>query len=60
VEAGVWRIHRFQMAMNLRILYKTKSIDTTEEMTGYAPVAANLDYRQAIRMLRGASGQGSR
>ena len=51
-----WRIARFQMEMNLRILFKTKSIDTTEEMTKYAPVPANIDYRQAIQMLRAGSG----
>jgi hypothetical protein len=55
-----WRIARFKMQMNLRILFKTKNIDTTEEMTQYAPVPANTDYRQAIEMLRagpaGASG----
>jgi hypothetical protein len=47
-----WRIARFQMKMNLRILFKTRNIDTTEEMSQYAPVPARLDYRQAIQMLR--------
>jgi len=47
-----WRIARVQMQMNLRILFKTKNIDTTEEMTGYEPVPSGIDYRQAIRMLR--------
>lgn len=47
-----WRIARFQMKMNLRILFKTRNIDTTEEMSQYAPVSAKLDYRQAIQMLR--------
>jgi hypothetical protein len=50
-----WRIARFKMQMNLRILFKTKNIDTTEEMTQYAPIPANLDYRQAIQLLRGGS-----
>jgi hypothetical protein len=54
VGAGQWRIARFQMKMNLRILFKTKSFDTTQEMTGYAPVPASLDYRRAIQMLRSA------
>ncbi len=49
-----WRIQRFQMKMNLRILLKNKYFDTTQEMTGYAPVPASLDYRQAIQMLRAA------
>lgn len=48
----VWRITRFRMRMNLRILWKTKILDSSEEFTGYTPVPAGLDYRQAIRMLR--------
>jgi len=58
-----WRIARFKMQMNLRILFKTKNIDTEEEMTQYAPVAVGMDYRQAIRMLRAGAGgvaQGAR
>ncbi|MGA2651332.1 MAG: hypothetical protein ABSF28_12445 [Terracidiphilus sp.] len=47
-----WRIARFQMKMDLRILFKTKNIDTTEEMTQYTPVPANIDYRKAIELLR--------
>ena len=53
VAEGQWRIVRFQMKMNLRILFKNKIFDTTQEMTQYAPVPANLDYRQAIQLLRG-------
>jgi hypothetical protein len=49
-----WRIARFQMNISLRILFKTKSFDTTQEMTQYAPVSAGLDYRQAIQMLSAA------
>jgi len=56
VGGNQWRIARFQMHMNLRILFKTKNIDTTEEMTQYAPIPANLDYRQAIQLLRAGSG----
>lgn len=52
VGGGQWRIVHVQMKMNLRILFKTKNIDTTEEMSGYKPVPAEIDYRQAIRMLR--------
>jgi hypothetical protein len=47
-----WRIARVLMQMNLRILFKTRNIDTTEEMTEYQPVPAGIDYREAIRMLR--------
>ncbi|MGA3135045.1 MAG: hypothetical protein ABSC88_03530 [Terracidiphilus sp.] len=54
VGGGQWRIARFQMNISLRILFKTKSFDTTQEMSQYAPVSAGLDYRQAIQMLRAA------
>jgi hypothetical protein len=54
-SGGQWRIARFQMKMNLRILFKIRNFDTTEEMTRYAPVPAGLDYRQAIQMLRGGA-----
>ncbi len=47
-----WRIVRFQMEMDLRMVFKTKNFDTTEQMSQYAPVPARLDYRQAIQMLR--------
>jgi len=52
VGGGQWRIARFQMKMNQRILFKNKVFDTQQEMTQYAPVPANLNYRQAIQMLR--------
>ena len=39
--------------MTLRILFKTKIFDTVEQMTRYAPVPQGMDYRQAIKMLRG-------
>jgi hypothetical protein len=52
VGHGQWRIARFQMKIDLRIFFKTRSLDTTEEMIGYAPVPAGLDYRQAIHLLR--------
>jgi hypothetical protein len=55
VGQGQWRIARFQMKMNLRVLFKARSIDTVEEMTQYAPVPAGIDYRQAIQMLRASA-----
>jgi hypothetical protein len=59
VGAGQWRIARFKMQMELRILLKTRSIDTTEEMTRYEPAPPGIDYRQAIRMLRAGPGAAS-
>ncbi|MGA3011784.1 MAG: hypothetical protein ABSD72_16115 [Terracidiphilus sp.] len=60
VSGRQWRIARFQMKMNLRILFKTRNIDTTEEMSQYAPVPAKLDYRQAIQLLRTDLASGGR
>jgi hypothetical protein len=51
-----WRIARFQINMNLRILFKVKSFDTVEEMSRYEPVPPGIDYRQAIQMLRSPQG----
>jgi hypothetical protein len=47
-----WRVVRFQMAMSARVLFKTKSFDTVEEITQLAPIPVGLDYRQAIQILR--------
>jgi hypothetical protein len=58
-----WRIVNVQMEMVLRILFKTKYINTSEQLSRYTPVPAGMDYRQAIQMLRnGSSGvtQGAR
>ena len=60
VGDGVWRIVRFKMAMNGRVLFKTRSFDTTEEESHFAPVKAGMDYKQGIQMLRaGQSGAGT-
>jgi hypothetical protein len=56
VDGRQWRIARFQMRMDLRILFKERNIDTTEEMTQYRAVPLGLDYRQAIQMLRAGPG----
>jgi hypothetical protein len=52
-----WRIVRFKMVMSGRIFVKTRSFDTTEEETQFAPVPVGMTYQQAIQMLR--SGEGS-
>jgi hypothetical protein len=51
-----WRITHVQMQMTLRVLFKTRVVDTVEQISRYAPVPAGLDYRQAIQMLRAGSG----
>ena len=51
-----WRIVRFQMKIDLRVLFKARSFDTVQEMTRFAPVPAGIDYRQAIQLLRAGVG----
>ena len=58
VGGGVWRLNHFQMAMKGRVFFKTRSFDTTEEESQFAPMPLDLTYQQAIRMLR--SGASSR
>jgi hypothetical protein len=57
VGQGQWRIVRFQMEMNGRVLFKARTFDTTEEETQFVPVPVGMTYQQAIQMLR--SGQGA-
>jgi hypothetical protein len=47
-----WRIVRFQMVMSGRVVFKSKSFDTAEEETHFAPLPAGLSYQQAIQILR--------
>jgi hypothetical protein len=55
IGGGVWRIVHFQLAMNGRVFFKTRSFDTTEEESQFAPVPLEMTYQQAIQLLR--SGQ---
>jgi len=52
VGAGIWRITRFQMNMTGRVFFKTRTFDTTEEESQFAPVPLDLTYQQAIQILR--------
>lgn len=56
VGAGQWRIVRFQMAMTGRVFFKSRSFNTTEEESHFAPVPVGLSYQQAIEMLRSDGG----
>jgi hypothetical protein len=49
-----WRIVHFKMGMSGRVLFKTKSFDTTEDQSRFVPLTTGLDYRKAIEMLRWA------
>jgi hypothetical protein len=50
-----WRIVHFQMTMNGRVFFKTKSFDTLEDESGFVPVPLGTGYAEAIRLLRGDS-----
>jgi hypothetical protein len=56
VAGDQWRIVRFKMEMSGRVLFKSKSFDTTEEETEFVPVKEGLRYGEAIKMLRSVSG----
>jgi hypothetical protein len=57
VGGGVWRIVRFQMEMNGRVFFKTRSFDTLEEQSQFEPVPLGMTYRRAIEMLRSEQGK---
>ncbi|MFP5235540.1 MAG: hypothetical protein ACLGSD_06535 [Acidobacteriota bacterium] len=56
VGAGVWRIVRFQMKMSARVVIRTRTFETTEDESDFAPVPFGLNYRQGIELLQ-ARGQ---
>jgi hypothetical protein len=56
VSGRQWRIVRFQMSMNGRVLFRNKNFDTVLEETNFAPVPVGLNYKQAIQMLRAGPG----
>lgn len=49
---GQWRIARFQMVMNARVVWKTRNFDTIEEESQFAPLPPSLTYKDAIAMMR--------
>lgn len=51
VAPGQWRTVRLQMAMSGRVLFRTRSFDTTEEESRFMPLPVGMGYRQAIALL---------
>jgi hypothetical protein len=47
------------MAMSGRVLFKSRSFDTTEEESGFTPIPAGLTYQQGIQMLRAGQSNAS-
>jgi hypothetical protein len=52
VGGGQWRIVHLKLVMNARVLWKQKNSDSVQDYSHFVPVPTNLDYRQAIQMLR--------
>ena len=52
VAPGQWRTVRLQMEMSGRVVFKTRSFDTTEEESDFAPLPANMSYGEAIEKLQ--------
>ncbi len=53
VGGDQWRIVHLQLVMNGRILFKTKNSNSVQDYSDFAPLAADMTYRQAIELLRG-------
>lgn len=51
---GQWRIVRFTMQMNGRVVFKNRVFDTTEDESKFVPLEKGLSYQKAIEMTSGA------
>lgn len=63
VLPGIWRVSRFQMKMSARLVFRTRTFETVEEQSDFAPVPAGITYQEGVAMLRIAatlSGAGAR
>jgi hypothetical protein len=47
-----WRTVHMVLLMNARVFFKTIKLDTTLELSQFAPVAPGMTYQQAIELLR--------
>lgn len=52
VAPGQWRTVRLQMEMSGRVFFKTRSFNTTEEESDFAPLPPDMSYREAIEKLQ--------
>jgi hypothetical protein len=50
-----WRITHLKLVMNGRVLFKAKNSNSEQNYTNFAPLPADLSYKQAIQMLRTTS-----
>ena len=59
VGNGQWRVIKFEMQMNARVVWKTRNFTTTELESEYVPLPAGIGYQEAIDELK-AEQQASR
>jgi hypothetical protein len=52
VGEGQWRTTHMVLVMNARLLVKTIKLDTTLELSDYAPIQSGISYKDAIQILR--------
>ena len=50
-----WRTVHMILIMNARVLFKSVKLDTTLELSQFAPVAPGMTYQQAIELLRSSN-----
>jgi hypothetical protein len=50
-----WRTVHMVLIMNARVLFKIIKLDTTLELSQFAPVTAGMTYQQAIELLRASN-----
>jgi hypothetical protein len=55
VGSHQWRIVHLKLLMNTRVVFKSKSSNSVQEYSQFAPLPAGLSYQQAIQMLRSNS-----
>lgn len=58
VGGNQWRIVHLKLVMNGRILFKQKNSNSEQRYTQFAPLPADLSYKQAIQMLRSGAWTG--
>jgi len=50
-----WRIVHLKLVMNGRVLFKAKNSNSVQQYSQFAPLPADMTYKQAIQMLRANS-----
>jgi len=54
-----WRTTHMVLVMNGRVLFRSVKLDTTLELSDFAPIATGLPYQKAIQILRESPAAGS-